>query len=46
MNALTTLEDFIMKVKAQKVLTIISHTMQVTQAMNHPKVKPKIVFYL
>ncbi len=46
MNTLTTLEGFIARATMHKVFTIIQHTLQVTQAMNLPKAKPKWIFYI
>jgi hypothetical protein len=44
MNALIAPKGFIAKGRMHKVLTIILHTIQVTQAKKILKVSPKIVF--
>jgi hypothetical protein len=46
MNALTTPKGFIARGRMHKVFIIISHTSQVTQAMNLPETKPKLFFYI
>jgi hypothetical protein len=42
MRAVTALKDFIAKARMHKILTIILHTMQMTQTTSLPE--PKIVF--
>jgi hypothetical protein len=44
MRVVSAPKDFIVKAKMHKVLTIILHTMQMTQAMSLLETKPKIVF--
>jgi hypothetical protein len=44
MCAFIALENFIAKGSVHKVFIVILHTMQVTQAMNLLKAKPKTVF--
>jgi hypothetical protein len=44
MNALITLEGFIARGKVHKVLTIILHTMKVTQTTSLPEAQPKTIF--
>jgi hypothetical protein len=44
MCAFITLEDFIVKGSAHKVLRVVLHTSQVTQAMSLPKAKPNFFF--
>jgi len=44
MNILIVLESFIVKGKVHKVITIILHTMQVTQAISLREAQPKIIF--
>ncbi len=46
MNALTRPKCFIANDIAHKVLIIILHTLQVTQAMSFLEVKPKQIFYI
>jgi hypothetical protein len=44
--ALTTPKDFIARANVHKVFIVVLHTLQVTHAMNLPKVKPKTIFYI
>ncbi len=44
MNALIALKYFIPRAKVHKVLTIMLHTMQMTQVMRLRETKPKTIF--
>jgi hypothetical protein len=46
MSVLIAQKVFVIRGRAQKILTIIVHTLQMTQAMNLPEVKPKQFFYI
>jgi hypothetical protein len=46
MDALTTPKCFVASGKTHEVLTIILHTLQVTQAMSLIEIKPKHFFYI
>jgi hypothetical protein len=46
MNALIAPKCLIANAGMHKVLTIILHTLQMTQATSPPKVKPKWIFYI
>jgi hypothetical protein len=46
MSTFTAPRCFIVRSKTHKVLTIVLHTPQVTQATSLPKAKPKRIFYI
>jgi len=46
MSTLTTPKGFIARSRVQKVLTIILHTSQVTQATSLHEAKPKRIYYI